>query len=208
MMELNLDMKIKEMVANCHRAGGYRLQLCSSGNISWRIDGKRVLMTASRSWIAEIEQKQIAVIDFESGESVNGVTPSVEKIFHLGVLREHEDANVVLHFQSPAATVLTCGDMAGIDFNVTPEFGYYIRSVGQVPFLTPGTRELADAVIACAKEHALVILQNHGQVTYGRDFNEAIQRAVFFEMICEIILRGGDNLKRLTPEQVASLTNA
>jgi len=68
--------------------------------------------------------------------------------------------------------------------------------------------ELADAVIACAKEHALVILQNHGQVTYGRDFNEAIQRAVFFEMICEIILRGGDNLKRLTPEQVASLTNA
>jgi ribulose-5-phosphate 4-epimerase/fuculose-1-phosphate aldolase len=50
---------------------------------------------------------------------------------------------------------------------------------------------LAKAVTAAMRTHNLVQLRNHGQVTAAADFRHAIQNAVFFELACEIILRGG-----------------
>jgi hypothetical protein len=35
--------------------------------------------------------------------------------------------------------------------------------------------------------------------TFGASFEETIQRAVFFEMTCEIMLRAGDALSPLNP---------
>ena len=55
--------------------------------------------------------------------------------------------------------------------------------------LPPGSSQLAQAVIDVFKDTQtqLAILKNHGVVTVGKDFNDAIQRAVFFEMACQIL---------------------
>ena len=82
---------------------------------------------------------------------------------------------------------------------------YYIGSVGVVPFHMPGTAELADAVVSAAVNHRMILLRNHGQVTFGSTFEETIQRAVFFEMTCEILFRAGSRLQPLEPAASAGL---
>ncbi len=77
-----------------------------------------------------------------------------------------------------------------------------------VPYLPPGSRELAGAVADAMKTHNLVMLQNHGQVVVAMDYAHAIQNAVFFELACEIILRAGSALVPLTPGAVQSLLTA
>jgi|GEM_PF-44345 len=190
----------------CHRAAkDHDLMRCSSGNISWRVDAERMLVSATRSWLADIRKEQVAVVRLRDGAVLNNCKPSAETPFHAGVLRARPDMNVVLHFQSPCATTLAC--CAGAEkanFFLTPEIPYYIGAVSFVPFLQPGSEALADAVTAALKTHDMAVLRNHGAVTVGKTFNDAIQKAVFFELACEIVLRAGDRIE-LMPKQDVEL---
>jgi ribulose-5-phosphate 4-epimerase/fuculose-1-phosphate aldolase len=130
----------------------------------------------------------------------------VETAFHAGILQIRPEAKVVLHFQSPYATVAACRkDVLELPYHVTPEMPYYIGPVGVVPFLLPGSAELARAVVEQARSHNMILLQNHGQVTFGATFEETIQRAVFFEMTCEIMIKAGEGLHPLTPTDALKL---
>jgi ribulose-5-phosphate 4-epimerase/fuculose-1-phosphate aldolase len=159
-----------------------------------------LLIKGSRSWMESMSACHVSVCRIEDGECLQGAKPSVETAFHAGILKARPEARVVLHFQSPYATVAACRrDVRELPYHVTPETPYYIGSVGHVPFLLPGSPELARAVVEQAKSHTMIILANHGQVTFGASFEETIQRAVFFEMTCEIMLRAGDALSPLNP---------
>lgn len=190
-------------VAAARRAGAMGLMQCSSGNLSCRVEGGRMLVKASRAWMADLTPQQVALCNIADGASLNGRTPSVEIGFHAGILRTRPDVNVVLHFQTPAATTLACAHPESVNFFVIPEIPVYIGPVGIVPFLDPGSRPLADAVTESMKSHNLAILKNHGMVTVGKSYDEAIQNAVFFELACEIILRGGPRIEPLPADAAA-----
>ena len=113
--------------------------------------------------------------------------------------------NAVMHFQSPFATTLACRPADGIAFSVIPEIPFYIGPIGQVSYLTPGSQELADAVIAVMRDHDLAVMANHGQVTVATSLDQALQNAEFFELACQIIVQNGPDLRPLTPEAVADL---
>jgi ribulose-5-phosphate 4-epimerase/fuculose-1-phosphate aldolase len=74
-----------------------------------------------------------------------------------------------------------------------------------LPYLTPGSKRLADAVTRAMTRHDLAMLRNHGQVVVGETFDDAFQKAVFFELVCEIIVRGGEKVRRLPRRAVAEL---
>ena len=91
-----MEQKIKEYLEAAHRYGDARLMLCSSGNLSWRVDEGKALVSGTGSWVPTLRKEQVALLDIATGESLNGVKPSMESTFHLGVLRERKDVNVVL----------------------------------------------------------------------------------------------------------------
>lgn len=192
-------------VAACHRIGQMGLLQCSSGNLSLRLDEERMLVSGSRTWLGEIRQDQLALCRLSDAKALNDIRPSVETVFHAGVLRTRKEMNVVLHFQTPYATTLACSRPAEINFFVLPEIAYYIGSVGVVPYFTPGTAELANAVIQAHEKNDVVILQNHGLVTVGVDYDDAIQKAVFFELACRIIVQGGKDVQRLPADAIDAL---
>jgi len=186
------DAQVDQFVAQCHRASEHGLMLCSSGNMSWRINSEHVLISASRSWLQDISRDQVALVNLADGKVLNDCRPSVESRFHLGVLREVPETNVVLHFQSPQATSLACrADDEPLNFFVIPEIAFYIGSIAELPYMQPGSEALADAVIDSLRTHGAVMLRNHGQVTLGKDFNDVIQRALLVELACGIMLNGG-----------------
>ncbi len=199
------DELIDSFVRTGRAAAERNLMRCSSGNLSWRVDTEHVLATATRSWAGRLTADDVVLLRLADGTVFNDRKPTVEVAFHLGILRARPDMNVVMHFQSPFATTLACRQSDCNDYAVIPEIPFYIGPVGHVPYLTPGSQELADAVVAVMRDHDLAIMANHGQVTVASGLDQAIQNAEFFELACQIIVQNGADLKPLTPEAVRDL---
>jgi ribulose-5-phosphate 4-epimerase/fuculose-1-phosphate aldolase len=200
---------LEEFVSAAHRTAQYGLVLCGSGNLSWRIDHQHMLITTTGAWLSDLTKDQVAICRIRDGVCLNGKEPSIELGFHRAILCERIDVGVVLHFQSPSATILACRREQAIDrFFVIPEVPYYIGPVAVVPYLAPGSADLGEAVTAAMRTHNAVILKNHGQVTVGTDLREALQRAVYFEFASTICLRAGEDVETLGEEAIESLYQA
>ncbi len=128
--------------------------------------------------------------------------------FHAGILRSRPEVNVVLHFQTPFATALASRGAENVNYFVIPEVPFYIGPVARVLYSQPGSEDLANAVTDAMRTHDMVTIVNHGQVTAADNFAHAIQNASFFELACEIIVHGGDELTGLSCEAAQYLLNS
>ncbi len=199
------DKHIQEFVAQAHRVGELGLTICSSGNLSWRI-GDKALISGTGSWVPSLREEQVSVCDVATGEVLNGVKPSMESVFHLGVMRERPDVGVVLHFQSPYATQVACSEVRPKSYNVTAEVPLHVgRVIPEIPFYRPGSPELAEAVVNALRDRNSALMLKHGQVVCGKDFDDVIQRAMFFEMACRICVLADMHPAVLTEEEVDAL---
>lgn len=196
---------LDRFVEACRDIARRGLVHCSCGNLSMRVDEARFLITSTGSWMERMTREQITLCRAQDGATLAGNKPSSEVGFHAGILRARDEIAVVLHFQTPCATALACRKPDGHDYAVIPEIPYYIGSVGRVPYLMPGTDALAAAVTDAMRTNDMVLMANHGQVTVGRDYDQVVQNAEFFELACQILLIGGDSVAPMPPEAVAQL---
>ena len=172
-----------EFLKQAHRYGDSKLTLCSSGNLSWRIDDNLALVSGTGSWVPTLKEENISLCNIETGEFLNGVKPSMESTFHLGIMRQRPEVNVVFHFQSEYATAIACMKEKPTNFNVTAEIPIHVgREIPVIPYYRPGSPELAKAVLEAMKDHNSCLMTNHGQVVCGKSFDEVFERATFFEM--------------------------
>lgn len=199
------EQHIEQFLAMAHRVGDAGLTICSSGNLSWRV-GDEALVSGTGSWVPSLQREKVALCRVATGEVLNGVKPSMESGFHLGVLRERPDVDVVLHFQSPYATAVACMTDIPTNFNVTAEIPCHVGSeIPVIPYFRPGSPELAEHVKEALRTHNSCLLRKHGQVVCGKDFDEAFERAMFFEMACRIIVQSGGRYEVLTPAEIEDL---
>lgn len=197
--------QIEQFIAQAHRVGDAGLTICSSGNLSWRI-GDEALVSGTGSWVPTLQKEKVSLCRIADGEVLNGVKPSMESGFHLGVLRARPDVDVVLHFQSPYATAVACMKEIPENFNVTAEVPCHVgEEIPVIPYFRPGSPELAQHVIEALSGHNSCLLRKHGQVVCGKDFDEVFQRAMFFEMACRIIVLSGGRFDVLTREEITDL---
>ena len=201
------EQHLTTFTKQARRLGKQRLQLCSSGNMSWRVSDNIALVSGTGSWLAHLKREQVAVCEISTGNRIDGAKPSMESTFHLGVLRQRKDVNVVLHVQSEYATIVACIKDKPANFNVTAEVPCCCgKEIPVLPYLRPGSPELAKAVTEALQNHDCILLSKHGQVVCGKDFDDAIQKAMFFEMACRIIVGAGkDNCLTLSEEEIKDL---
>ena len=204
------DEQIQIFVDTAHSAVMFELLKCSSGNLSMRLSDKHLAMSASGSWLGTLQPEQVAVCEIETNKSVNGVRPTIESGFHVGILRNRREINFVLHYQSPYATVLACSNPEDYaeKLHNTIEMPSYIGDPAIVDYALPGSDQLSELVIVAYKnkETNIAILKNHGQVAVGTTSADTIQKAVFFEMNCMIALTS-PNLKSLNIDQRKGLSD-
>lgn len=199
------EKQIHEFVQQAERVGAAGLTICSSGNLSWRV-GNEALISGTGSWLPNLRTDQVAVCEVTTGQTLNGVRPSMESVFHLGIMRERPDVNVVLHFQSPYATQIACSQVRPQNYNVTAEVPLHVgRVIPEIPFYRPGSPELAEAVVQALKNRNSAMMLKHGQVVCGKDFDDVFQRALFFEMACRICVQANMNPMVLTEKELDDL---
>ena len=194
---------VTRFVESCREVGRRGLVRCSSGNLSQRIDNGRMLVTAARSWLGRLTADDVSLCRIEDGVCLEGRRPTVEVNLHAGILRARPERT--WRCISIAARTLASRDSRHVNFFVIPEIPFYIGPIGHVPYLAPGSQELASAVVEVMRSRNLALMANHGQVTVARDLDRAIQNAEFFELACRIIIEGGDKVTPLSEEAAREL---
>jgi autoinducer 2 (AI-2) kinase len=64
----------------------------------------------------------------------------------------------------------------------------FFATIGRIPFVMPGTQELADAIVAAMGEGWAVLMQNHGLLVAGRSLRRAADMAEIVERSAEVIV--------------------
>jgi autoinducer 2 (AI-2) kinase len=132
-------------------------------------------------------------------------SPSSEAVMHAAVLEAKPEANAVIHCHAANATVLV---NTGLPFLPISTEAAFFADIGRVPFVMPGTRDLAEAVVEAMGDGWAVLMGNHGLLVAGRSLRRAADMAEIIERTAEVIVKChavGREPSVLPPETVKML---
>lgn len=191
-------MKDLSFIDACHEIDRIGLIRTSSGNLSQlfkdcRIDDY-ISITRTGAWLGRVDSGDITNVDLRTGsyDPIHNYPPSSEVNLHRGVYLVRDDVGSVLHFQSPYVTALAAVanlkeyfPIISEKLNIIPEFPFYIQKIGMVDYNIP-SQELADKVADQFKEGCnIVLMKNHGATACGKNLEDVIHKAYFFELACQ-----------------------
>lgn len=156
------------------------------GNISVRLDEQSLICSPTACHKGRMKPSDLVKVDIASGEA-NGGRASTEIKMHLLFYREREDVGAIVHAHCPHAVALT---LIGVDMRnaMLAESLYYLGDVPTVPYQTPSTMNLVDAIREHALDSKVFLLERHGVVALGKDIEEARTRLEVLEHSAKIML--------------------
>ncbi len=196
---------LQDLIKTCRFLYERGLATSTSGNISARVDDK-VYLTATGVSLIDVTEKNLAITDLE-GNQLNDIKPTKEVNMHLAVFRNNPDARAIVHIHPVHAIAASCLLQVGELLPAfTPQFVMRAGYVPIVAYAPAGSDVLAASVANCNAKKAL-ILQNHGAISFGKDFKSALGTMEELEENCKIFLLAGNNAKMLTDTEVKVLLN-
>ena len=166
-MSTRLDEQVRAEIVEAGRRMYDRGFVASNdGNISARLDDKRLMTTPKSVSKGFITPDMMVVVDYDCHKVSGDRDASSELPMHLEIYRNRPDVNGVVHAHPPTATGFA---VAGIPLT-RAVLAEVITTLGSIPIAeygTPSTDELPEAVRKYIKAHDGMLLANHGAVTCG-----------------------------------------
>jgi L-fuculose-phosphate aldolase len=158
----------------------------TSGNVSGRLDGERVVMTPSSVDYETMTLDDLIVTDAD-GNVLEGTRPATsEKSLHLACLRNHPDIGAAIHCHALFAS------MFAINHEPIPcvleEFDVYVG--GDVPiaeYRLTGSDELGEEVSRWLEDRGAVLMANHGLLCVGKHPADALKVARLVERTAQLV---------------------
>ncbi|HZG55292.1 class II aldolase/adducin family protein [Paenibacillus sp.] len=172
----------------------YGLAWGNAGNISARTEGDRYMITASGTFLGELDDADLIECDLAGGVyGAEGRKPSKETPMHRAVYENRPEIGAVLHASPFYSTLVACSSI-DIPSNWFVETMYYLERVERVPYFHPGTEALGEGVREKAKAANILLLENHGVLVYDTTIREARMALQTLEMACKMLVvsRGSD----------------
>lgn len=169
------------------RAG---LVVGSGGNLSVRrADGDSCWVTGAGTWLDRLDAGSFARVRVADGAVLDGDRPpSTEVGLHLATYRARPDVRAIVHLHPQSVLLLDAlGERVRL---ATTDHAFYLRRVVTVPYLPPGSAELASAAAgACADGTDCLVLSRHGCSVLGGDVEMALRRALNLEEAAQLTYR-------------------
>ncbi|MDW8190023.1 MAG: class II aldolase/adducin family protein [Pseudobdellovibrionaceae bacterium] len=160
----------------------------ADGNLSVRVDGNYILITASGVHKGFLSYNDFALMDI-SGEVING-NPSGEREMHLAIYRQVPEAQAVIHAHPPHAIAwsIAAPELSELPKECLSELILACGSVPVVPYARPGTSQMGQNVCRYVPDHKAMILSRHGALTWGETLFEAFCAMERLEHSAKILL--------------------
>jgi autoinducer 2 (AI-2) kinase len=166
----------------------YRIQLITAtgGNVSVRVPGEEAMwITPSAMFKGNLDPEIMVKVGMDGKKIGEGGNPSSESLVHLAIYQARPRAKAVIHCHAPNATILANTDLPFLPISTEAAF---LGEIPRLPFIMPGTTELADAVGKAAQDSHAVLLKNHGLLVAGMSLRKAADMTEVVERTAEIIL--------------------
>ena len=169
----------------------------TSGNISARIPGTDTfLIKPSGVYMSLLKPEELVIVDLEGNKIRGKLNVSAETPMHAAIYRARKDVQAVVHTHAPTATAFGIAGTEILPLQIEV-FMLLPRGVPIIPFKSPGSKALAEAVQKKIADYDAVILENHGIVTVGATIeaactlNEMVEEAAKIQFTA-VILAGKD----------------
>lgn len=182
-MKLLIGEQIVKTCELLHRMG---FVWGGSGNVSYNESG-HIYITPTRRNKATIHPKDIAALTMDG--AVLWGDPSSEYKAHISIYNMNSQAKAVIHAHPPITLAMSRGDV--FPFIGPSEASHFVEPVVFVPSFPPGSNDLAQAVGEASLKSTIIILKNHGIITWGQDLEEAMLKIEAVENLLMVNLYEG-----------------
>jgi L-fuculose-phosphate aldolase len=159
----------------------------TDGNITVRLDSKRILASPTAISKGMMSPDDLVVTDYQGRKLAGRREPSSELLMHILIYRRRPDVNAVCHAHPPIATAHAA---AGLPLNkaLLSEMVIGLGCVPVAQYATPGSHELSDALEPYVQDYDAILMANHGVVTCGPDLLRAFFRMETVEHFAQVSL--------------------
>ena len=204
MPERDIIHPADRLVAAMERIYSYRMTTTSGGNLSIRDEDGTVWITPARIDKGALRRDDIVAVRAD-GTIAGSHKPSSELPFHLGIYSARPDLRGIVHAHPVALVAFSiCGKAP--DTRLFPKSHAICGEVGFAGYALPGSRLLGERIAAVfASGPSCVMLENHGVVVGGEDFQEAFTRFETLEFTAKTLIKAGalGGAKVLDPARIA-----
>lgn len=159
----------------------------NDGNISYRVNENEVLCTPTLHCKGFLKPEDICTIDMQGNQIAGVKKRSSEALLHLEIMRQRPEVQSVVHCHPPHATAFAVAHEA-IPQCVLPEVEVFLGDVPITKYETPGGQAFADTILPFVEKTNVIILANHGTVSYGENVERAYWWTEVLDTYCRILI--------------------
>ncbi|MCC7086885.1 MAG: class II aldolase/adducin family protein [Pirellulales bacterium] len=163
----------------------------NDGNISYRLSEKEVLCTPTMISKGFMKPEDLCIVDLDGNQISGKRKRSSEIRLHLTIMKARPDVKSVVHCHPPHATAFAVA-REPIPQCVLPEIEVFLGDVPITTYATPGDQKFADTVLPFVQNTNVIILANHGTVSYGETVERAYWWTEILDAYCRILMLARD----------------
>lgn len=159
----------------------------NDGNISFRIGENEVICTPTMINKGYMKPDDLCMVDMEGNQLSGHRKRTSEIMLHLAIMKERPEIKSVVHCHPPHATAFGIA-REPVPQCVMPESEIFIGDVPIAPYAIPGGKEFADTILRFVHKASIIILANHGVVSYGETVERAYWWTEVLDAYCRILM--------------------
>ncbi len=159
----------------------------NDGNITYRLGENEVLCTPTMICKGFMKPEDLCVVDME-GNQLSGQRKRTSEVkLHLAIMKARPDVKAVVHCHPPHATAFGIA-REPVPLCVFPEVEIFLGEVPIAKYAIPGSQEFAETVLPFVHKANVVILANHGTVSYGETVEQAYWWTEILDAYCRMLM--------------------
>jgi len=159
----------------------------NDGNITYRVSEREVLCTPTMVCKGFLKPDDICTIDMQGNQLAGSRKRSSEALLHLEIMKARPDVKSVVHCHPPHATAFAVA-REPIPQCVLPEVEVFLGEVPITKYETPGGKDFAQTILPFVHKTSVIILANHGTVSYGENVERAYWWTEILDAYCRILM--------------------
>jgi L-fuculose-phosphate aldolase len=178
----------------------------NDGNLSARIDDKRILITPTGVSKGFMKPEDLIIVDIEGKPLRGKELKSSESNMHLQIYKTRPDVKSICHLHPPYATGFAVAGIS-LDEMVLPEVIITLGTIPVVEYGATGTSELYQKISLYLEDYDAFLLANHGALTVGSSVMNAYHKMETLEHASKIyfIAHQLGNVNKLNKKQTEQL---
>jgi len=163
----------------------------NDGNISYRIAENEVLCSPTMISKGFMKPDDLCTVDMQGNQLSGSRKRTSEILLHLAIMKERPEIKSVVHCHPPHATAFAVA-REPIPQCVLPEVEVFLGDVPITKYETPGGQDFASTILPFVKKSNVIILANHGTVSFGETVERAYWWTEILDSYCRILMLAKD----------------